>query len=48
MDMALWLRESQELMNIMLALDVEIATYHKLLEGKESWSGLECKAFSKC
>lgn len=34
-DLAGQIREYHELMNLKLALDIEIATYHKLLEGEE-------------
>jgi len=34
-DMARQIREYQDLMNVKLALDIEIATYKKLLEGEE-------------
>uniref|UniRef100_A0A3B4ZC47 Keratin, type II cytoskeletal 8-like n=1 Tax=Stegastes partitus TaxID=144197 RepID=A0A3B4ZC47_9TELE len=35
-DMALQVRQYQELMNVKLGLDIEIATYRKLLEGEEN------------
>ena len=35
-DMTRQVREYQALMNIKLALDIEIATYRKLLEGEEN------------